>query len=112
MAQAIRLLGIIAFAAFISFGLYSNGIVYVCLFLFVLYLVIGNSAIRRTFQFLKPESFRISKTKKSRRKNSKLMKRAKKLGLTIYSSHSTSTSSSNEQNVIPKLSVINGKRSR
>jgi hypothetical protein len=40
------------------------------------------------------------------------MKRAKKLGLTIYSSHSTSTSSSNEQNVIPKLSVINGKRSR
>lgn len=111
MAQAIRLLVIIAFATFISFGLYSNSIVYLCLFLFVLYLVIGNNAIKQSLKFFKPQTDRISKTKKSKRKSSKLLKRAKKLGLTIYSSNITTTST-NEQNIIPKLSVINGKRTR
>lgn len=111
MAQAIRLLGIIAFATLLSFGFYSNGIVYLCLFLFMVYLVIGKSAIRRTFHLFKPQSDQMSNFKKPKRKNSKLMKRAKKLGLTIYSSRSTITSI-DEQNAIPKLSVINGKRTR
>lgn len=111
MAQAIRLLGIIAFATLISFGLYSKGLVYLCLFLFVLYLVIGKSAIKHTFQVLKPQHERLTNTKKTKRKSSKIMKKAKKLGLTIYSSPSTPISN-NEQNVIPKLIVINGKRTR
>jgi hypothetical protein len=111
MAQFIRLLGIISFATLISFGLYSQGIVYLCLFLFTLYLVIKNKTIRRVFQAFKLKRYSSSNRKKSGRKMSKTLKRARKLGLTIYSSHST-TIGSEVENVNPKLIVINGKRTR
>lgn len=111
MAQFIRLIGIISLATLISFGLYSQGIVYLCLFLFILYLVIKNQAIRLFFQNFKLKRYSSSNRKKSNRKLSKTLKRARKLGLTIYSSHST-TADSEVESVNPKFIVINGKRTR
>ena len=113
MAQAIRFLGIIAFATLLSFGFYSQGIVYLSLFLFTLLLVINSNFIKRFSQKIrkKQSSSILSKGKRSKRKASKCTKRAKKLGLTIYSCNSV-TITNDEQTIIPKLSVINGKRTR